>query len=663
MALREPSPAEVSKLIEDGSILNEQGAGVLVRWLTKTFSANPQQAKEFLERQGFDVRPTDRKDKLQFAIRNRAVSELVGEEDNPWKVLDPDGFEWQDIADLVFDIFIAGPIIAANITGGTAAGAALGGSIGTAVEPGGGTAVGTATGAAVGAAAGGVISGGGVEAARQFIGGLVGVNTKPDLGRVMTAGVLGAVIPGLSQRLARFPQVLLRGAKFANRKLTNLGRNLASRVAGSSEEEITTAASNAQRTARILSESETPGITLLDRMRGKIQELKLPQNRFPESIEMDSLLEKARPVPIDGLLKILQQRRVRPVGGQVRSVTAGKRMAEQIAKRFGFDSAEAAEEQGARISAQQAQELKQLIQGQIDFSGRPGEKFLNSALKKAQGHLRQRIVLALPSSQVRARYQRLNGQASKLIPRSGRDPTFRFGKGVVGKMEAINRLDKLIGEHKKTGAAPERFFESVTKGSRTQERRLVEQFDKLFGTDFVEEGMVTRLATASFGRDAPKLTATGQFIGSGLGASIATLFFGPEVGIPVGGFAGFIAASPKSMLRTARGLTKLEGTIRAGVRKTGRGARRVEPLQDFIGRRGGTAATSAASRERSFQTPIQLEPASSLTPEQRQGALQLVDEINAMPNLTPAQKIEEFERRAQSLIEQGVVQPQKVAAQ
>ena len=500
------------------------------------------------------------------------------------------------------------------------------------------------TGAVLGGAVGGAVGAAGIEGVRQLVGAAAGVNLRPDLQRVATAGVLGAVLPGLSQRLAKFPQALLRVAKFANRKVNNIGRNLASRVAGSSEEQITTAAANAQRTAKIISESETPAIGLLDQMRGQIQRLKLPENRFRESIEMDSLLEKARPIPVKGLLEILQQRSARPVGNQRIGVKGASRIAEDVAKRLGFESADAAVASGARINAQQAQQLKQILQSQTDFSGRPGEKFLNRVLKEAQGNLRHRIVASLPSSESRARYKTLNGFAS-FTDSKGR---FHFGKGVVGKMEALTELNKRVGEHKTAGSA-EKFFQVVTGKGRTQDRRLVEQFDKLFGTDFIEEGTITRLA-GPFSRDASKLTATGRFIGASQGAAVGFAVTGTPQGAAGGAALGaFAVATPKTMLRTSQKLTVAEKAIRRGIRATGRKLQKFEPVQDFIGRFSGPTAAALASREREF-SQLQLEPAPSLTEQQRQGAFQLLEEINALPDLTGVQRMEEFQRRSQALI-------------
>ena len=623
MALRDPTPEEVSELIDEGVILNEAGADLLTRWLAKTFAANPVEAKAFLERRGFDVLVTDRVGKLQFAIRNRDISELVGEKQNPWKVLDPEGFDFGDMVDIAFDIFIAGPIIATSAVGGALAGA-----------PGG------PVGVALGGAAGAGGSSAAVESGRQLIGGALGVNRQPDIGAIGRAGALGAILPGVFQRVARFPQALLKLGKFATEKLANLGRNLSGRVAGTAEEAITTAAQSGARTNRIIAETARKPIELLDRIRGTINRLRDPNNRFPESREISQLLEKSRKMPLRGLFKILEQRNVQPIGNQRMGVTSARRIAQQIAHRLGFPSV--AEASRARITAQQAQEIKQILQSQIDFSGRPGEKFLNRVLKEAQGNLRNRIVSSLPSSEARARYRTLNGFAS-FTDTGGK---FHAGKGVVGKMEALNGLDKKIGEHLKTGTS-EKFLGAVTGEGRTQERRLVEQFDRLFGTDFIEEGLTTRLA-APFSRDAPKLTATGEFIGPGIGAAIggaaggiAGGAEGAAIGAPVGFGVGFVAGAPKGMLRAARSITSAERAVRGGIRRGGQVMRRVEPLLDAVARGGGGALASAGAREHEFP-PIRVEG----TAEPQIDAMKrIADEINAIPGLSDAQKVEEFQKR------------------
>ena len=57
MSLEDPTADEISELIEDGLLLNEQGVPLLTRWMAKITAANPQEMQKFLEREGFTVTP------------------------------------------------------------------------------------------------------------------------------------------------------------------------------------------------------------------------------------------------------------------------------------------------------------------------------------------------------------------------------------------------------------------------------------------------------------------------------------------------------------------------------------------------------------------------------------------------------------------------------
>lgn len=666
MALREPTPEEVSRLIDEGVILNEPGADLLTRWLTKTFAANPQEAKGFLERRGFEVMETDRAGKLQFAIRHPVLNELTGETDQgEWKVLDPEGFDKADIIDIAFDLFVVGPVVAYTTSMGVAAGGFIGGGAGTVGGgPGGGSGAGAVGGAAIGGAGMAAVGAGAVETARQGVGQALGVNEKTSTGGIRNTMLMSMVLPGLAARIARFPQAMLRLSKWSNKKLANIGRNLAGTIAGSSEADMVAASQSAARAARIRSESfETP-IALLDRIRGRIQTLRDPSNKFPESIEIESLMETAREVPMKGVLKVLLQEGVStPVGTQRTAVRNARTMAKQLAQRMGFDDAETAIAFDARVPATVAEEFKKIIQGQTDFSGRPGEKLLNSILKKAQGSLRNRIRQSLPSSEARARFDTLNGRAS-FTDKAGR---FHQGTGVVGKMEALNEVNKKVGEHIKSGSA-ERFVETISGRGKSQEKRLLQQFDKLFGTAFVEEGTTSHLGKV-FSKDAPKLTATGRFIGVGAGVAAGQKLAGTP-GAIAGGAAAFEAMTPKGMVGVARGITKGEKAARKLIRVGGRALNseigvggnkaRAEVLADWLARRGGASAAAAAGRSTSREkrgqaaAKINLEPSADLSPEQQQAAMALLEEVNAIPGLTGKQRMDEFERRTEALLEGGI---------
>lgn len=593
---RDLKPDEVSQLIDEGYILNEAGADLLTRWLTKTFSANPQEAAAFLKRRGFQVMPGENG---EIAIRNPNLDTVLGADNNQWKVLDPKGgFEWADAVDVAYDVFISGPLIGAATLGGAGAGAAVGALGGP---------VGAAVGAGAGAMAGGGSGSAAAETIRQKIGKGLGVNINEDPQAVEQAAKVGTVLPtvgGAILRLAaKFPKALLQAGRFANKKAAALSRNILSKVAGTSEEEITTVAGSQALTKRVLKEQASPAIELLDRMRGTIATLRDKANLFPETREMASILEKARPVPLRGLMKILKQERISPVGKERVAVRSARQMAEQIAHKYGFkDANEAAL---GSVTAKEAQEIKRTLQDQVAF-GKFEDKFIETILKRAQGSLRSRIVQSIPTSQARSRYQALNGYGS-FTDSQGR---FNYGKGQVGKMEALNELEKRLGEHKKTGTA-ETFIESVTKGGRNQDRRLVEQFDRLFGTKFVEEGQATRLVK-KFSGDVPRITATGMILGVGPGAAVGGAIGGAP-GAVTGAGAGLMLATPKGAAGGARLVTKTEEAVRGIIRTSGRSLgkveRRVRPISDYLADHGITpealpgAAVPSAAQERLEEQP------------------------------------------------------------
>jgi hypothetical protein len=280
MPPRDLTVDEMSQLIDEGLILNEQGVPLLTRWMAKLFSANPTEARKFLERQGYEVTPVSTKFKLQFAVRSpldQMLDQVEGMDKSKPTLLDPEGFELADIVDLAFDIFVAGPIIAQFGAGGAVVGSGAG-PVGTGL----GGVIGTGTGSAA------------AETLRQGIGQLAGVNQAPDLGAIGSAAVFGSILPTIFQRISRFPVDLLRMGRFSNKKANNIGRNLASRVAGTSEEEITTAAASASRTQKIVSESASAPIELLDKIRGRIKQLRSPEHKFPESVEIEYSLSGQR---------------------------------------------------------------------------------------------------------------------------------------------------------------------------------------------------------------------------------------------------------------------------------------------------------------------------------------------------------------------------------
>lgn len=156
-------------------VRNVQGVDVGTRALVKNWAATPEVAKRTLEEMGYDVKPWGNHPmKMQFAVRPRGKTGV-------WKVVDPDGFDWQDLLDLGGDLlsgtFQAGAMaLAAPVA--AAAGIPSAGAGALAVE-------GVAS--AVGSGAG--------EAARQGVGSLLGIKQNTSGAGIATAAAIGGAVP------------------------------------------------------------------------------------------------------------------------------------------------------------------------------------------------------------------------------------------------------------------------------------------------------------------------------------------------------------------------------------------------------------------------------------------------------------------------------------
>lgn len=160
---------------EPEKVLNEMPEGLSGRFTYKNFGANPEASFNFLQKEnpGFEMK----KDKDgEVLARKRGAKD--------WGRLDPKGFDWRDLTDVLYDV-------PAGIAQGTAT-AAGGVAGGIAAAP---TLVGAPVGAIAGASAAGSSSGVALEGLRQGIGKMMGIDENfsgQDLG---IAGASGAVSP------------------------------------------------------------------------------------------------------------------------------------------------------------------------------------------------------------------------------------------------------------------------------------------------------------------------------------------------------------------------------------------------------------------------------------------------------------------------------------
>lgn len=165
-----PNLAANARISGFAPIKQEQGVSLGQRFVVKNLASNPDAAKAYLEGVGYDVRPYG--GGFNFAVRPKMATGRT-----PWKVVDPDGFDPQDLLDLAGDAVSLGAQTAAAV--GVAPSLAAG-PAGLAAEAG-----------VVGATSGAV------EAGRQAIGSMVGVPNNLDpkqIGIQAGAGAAGSVI-------------------------------------------------------------------------------------------------------------------------------------------------------------------------------------------------------------------------------------------------------------------------------------------------------------------------------------------------------------------------------------------------------------------------------------------------------------------------------------
>lgn len=146
------------------------------RAVYKNFAVDPEAGFNYLQKQY---------PQLNFKKDNKGEILAKRPEELTWKKLDPEGFDFQDITDVAWDIPAGFVESAATALGGLAGGAAglpLGG-------------IGAVPGALAGGATAGAATGAGLETARQGIGKMLGVAEEFDPTQIGTSAAFGAVSP------------------------------------------------------------------------------------------------------------------------------------------------------------------------------------------------------------------------------------------------------------------------------------------------------------------------------------------------------------------------------------------------------------------------------------------------------------------------------------
>lgn len=645
MPLRDLRADELGELIESGKLQTQGGlpgvGGFITRWLAKNLSANPREAKAFLERQGYKVTAATSGSKLNFLI------EKPSDPGFGQRVLDPAGFDIQDLTDITTDI-LSGIAVGLGIT----AGASLGATGGSAV-PG----PGTIGGGLIGGAAGGAFAGGAAETARQSLGVLAGVNQQADVGQIAAATTGGGLAAPTGAVASKVGGAVITGTLRAGKKLAtgglNLTQNLLARLIGVTEDQFKAATRNPKAAADLIAEKSPRINDILERVQGFL--FKNNIDKMPEFHAINKLLEKGRPINMRPLIdQLMGVGRKSPVGPLEKAAAKeGRDFAEDLAVRLTGESGKKgiAAARNTTVTSKQAMEIKRLMQAEADFSGRPGDDPASKMFKNISRQWQQRVVSGLPSSAMRAEFHKLNGVATKIGIGQGGVPSLIKGHGLAEKMDIRNELNRSIGEFKKGGQ--ENFLRQIFNMGKSKERRLLERFDKEFGDEFqalykTEARLTENLQTAAiadrFASDAPQLTAMGKFRGVSLGGGAGAAIGGSVGGLPgaaagggVGAVAGFAAATPKGGIRLGRAAARGGESLRNLVRSGGQAAQRATPFTNQVNRFAAAFALQPShdtEQERAFPKTAPV----GIADDQATFLRGVQDRVNAIPNLTAEQR-------------------------
>ena len=580
----------------------QQQVGFLRRFLIKNFSADPAAMEAYLKSQGVE--------------------------------LDPAGFDPQDVTDIFFDT-IAGGLISAGALAGGAAGAVAGAPTGPGAP---------LTGAA-GAALGGSMGAQGAESIRQLIGNAVqhftgvqlvpsGENYSPAAFRREAA--VGATAPALGKLTEAGAKGVIRiGGKTTRFGLRQV-RSLGQRLSGASKEAFDVAV----KSPSITSGTAQTAAQLSDDL---AQFVVQPMDKVAELTQAKGLLKDANTVPLKPLLLFLSntQKSLAIGPGRKGARSEAVKLVENILNEFGLgDKFQKA--LGTRIPATVAEDIKQQLQREANFSGRVIDDPVNKVFSEASRTMRLSIEGALKTPQIRAQYRKLMMKAS-------------------AKIDALKELRTRLGVTERTvgGAAQldigrtESFIGNLLGKNKTRENRLLQRLDARFGTEFERKGQEAA-SIQSFGGPGQvenivpgKITATGAFLGSGLGGPIGGglgYMVGGLPGMAVGSAAGMAggiaAASPRSTVLGARGVDALTRGLGAAESKVLRIPARISPA----------VQTAISTGLRVAETPRVEAPEPEITttpaPDARARVQQIIDQVNTLPNLTGEQRLQMFREQA-----------------
>ena len=565
--IRQLTPQETRGIpLPSTAVTQQQGVSVGTRFTVKNLAANPAAAQRFLETKGFEVRPFG--SGFNFAVRR------VGS-DEKFQVVDPAGFEPQDILDFSFDA-IAGTATTriGGVVSGAIAGALIGGPIGALI------------GAGIGLAVGGIIS----EAGRQLLGSALGVPENADFKTIMFVGLASGIAPGVGRTLGAGGRLLGRkvGAPIS-RGLIQPAKNIAAELAGAVtriKDRAGLTAGEALTARAALPRSEvirTPfdvGEDLVNRI------ALILGHKFPERKAIEKILDASgKTFNLNPTFD-----RLALIGTSIResaldAASSQKLVGELSEKIVGVMRVSSTVLENpaqfrkllTRIPARLTDDIAGRLQKESNFTNDLGVRVINAftgGTRQAQKILRIQMRKDL-----------------------GRE--FRVLESLINQNLAVSQnLQRRIGRMVEAlGSDPkaEAFINGLVGNNKVALRRLVARFDRLNNTDFLRLSERAAIGSAfqagaglAFGQPSfrPNITVTGGI----LGLSVASTVLGATGPVALAAApVGAVLSSQRGVVGTTRAL---QGLSRA-VGTTGRGlARGVNPESPQI-----IAALQAAVRD------------------------------------------------------------------
>jgi hypothetical protein len=582
-------PLSVGELgnLAPARVMNEMGVEFSERWKLKNFAKNPEQMKLALEAMGYHVMPYG--GGFNFAVQRGIIDPDTGEAAPPdpdsWRVVDPSGFN--DPKEIMYDFLD----LTADIGSGFLATL---GAVGGGIATGG---LGAVAGAAAGGAAG--------ELARQGIGEAIGFENNIDVGQAATVGAFTGAFEGAGGLVAA-------GARKIAPALKEIGLGLPARLIGLSKSGDMTPGIQLDEMARLARSKLTVPTRATIASAGKRGGLELGRGQTLRPLDAVNAFRAAADETTHVFRKVMDENmmsgfRELRLAGQIVAQNARRGVRAQTSKAWQalnevIDNPSIIAEMGpanfrktqqllntlgARLGGGSAARIKTLKSLRVDqawglkqeldeflrsigaFKADPSNirlKPFMASVKNAADELREALRVALPK-----RYEQLM-------------------KTTKDKFTVLGKLRPKLGEGKE-GA--ENFVNNFLRTGGTEARQTVQQFDRLFGSNFDEVFSATAVAE-KFGPGGqlsiiPKLAATGQFVtisALGGGGLVAGGPFGAAIGLGV----GLLSASPRGIV------TGINRIARPGLAAGAAGAR--------AGRAAGRLAAPGVSVRLSSDKPV-----------------------------------------------------------